>query len=122
MGASRARRLRVRKDIIGYAPLNAHTAAPFGCFPDAWKRKSPPHRRRPTRLWLETLRYFQRCFRHDVVRAFTMPTLHRYLLRQTLATCLLTVATFTLILLLGNVLKEQPDFVLASLDLDRLMK
>jgi lipopolysaccharide export system permease protein len=40
-----------------------------------------------------------------------MPTLHRYLLRQTLATCLLTVATFTLILLLGNVLKDVFDLV-----------
>lgn len=40
-----------------------------------------------------------------------MPTLHLYLLRQTLATCLLTVATFTLVLLLGNVLKDVFDLV-----------
>ncbi|MBX3732922.1 MAG: LptF/LptG family permease [Verrucomicrobiae bacterium] len=40
-----------------------------------------------------------------------MPTLHRYLLRQTLATCLLTVATFTLVLLLGNVLKDVFDLI-----------
>lgn len=40
-----------------------------------------------------------------------MPTLHLYLLRQTLATCLLTVATFTLVLLLGNVLKTVFDLL-----------
>ncbi|MBN8248819.1 MAG: LptF/LptG family permease [Verrucomicrobia bacterium] len=40
-----------------------------------------------------------------------MPTLHLYLLRQTLATCLLTVATFTLVLLLGNVLKQVFDLI-----------
>lgn len=40
-----------------------------------------------------------------------MPTLHLYLLRQTLATCLLTVATFTLVLLLGNVLKDVFDLI-----------
>ena len=43
-----------------------------------------------------------------------MPTLHLYLLRQTLATCLLTVATFTLVLLLGNVLKDVFDLVAAG--------
>lgn len=43
-----------------------------------------------------------------------MPTLHLYLLRQTLATCLLTVATFTLVLLLGNVLKDVFDLLAAG--------
>ena len=43
-----------------------------------------------------------------------MPTLHLYLLRQTLATCLLTVATFTLVLLLGNVLKDVFDLIAAG--------
>ncbi|HAB16338.1 MAG TPA: LptF/LptG family permease [Verrucomicrobiota bacterium] len=40
-----------------------------------------------------------------------MPTLHRYLLRQVIATCGLTVATFTALLLLGNVLKDVFDLV-----------
>ncbi len=40
-----------------------------------------------------------------------MWTLHSYLVRQVLATCLLTVATFTGILLLGNVLRDVFDMV-----------
>jgi len=43
-----------------------------------------------------------------------MPTLHRYLLRQVLATCFLSVATFTGLLLLGNVLKDVFDLVAAG--------
>ena len=43
-----------------------------------------------------------------------MPTLHFYLLRQVLATCLLTVATFTGLLLMGNVLKDVFDLVAAG--------
>lgn len=43
-----------------------------------------------------------------------MPTLHRYLLRQTLATCLLTIATFTLVLLMGNVLRTVFDLLAAG--------
>ncbi len=40
-----------------------------------------------------------------------MLTLHRYLLRQVLATCLLTVSTFTALLLLGNVLRDVFDLL-----------
>lgn len=43
-----------------------------------------------------------------------MSTLHRYLLRQVLATCFLTVATFTALLLLGNVLKDVFDLLAAG--------
>jgi len=43
-----------------------------------------------------------------------MPTLHRYLLSQVLATCFLTVTTFTALLLLGNVLKDVFDLVAAG--------
>ncbi len=43
-----------------------------------------------------------------------MPTLHLYLLRQVLATCFLSVATFTGLLLLGNVLKDVFDLVAAG--------
>ena len=50
-----------------------------------------------------------------MLAAYSLRTLHLHLLRQTVATLLVTVAVFTFILLLGNVLKDVLDLLASGL-------
>ena len=55
---------------------------------------------------LVTLPRCWRRLRRDGFGKFAMKTLHRYLLREVLATLVLTVGVFTAVLLMGNAMKE----------------